>query len=672
MPDNTDQIITPEQAITLHGLFLERVQRTPDTVAYRYFDAHQEAWLSLTWAQMRDQVARWQAALLREKLAAGDRVAVMLRNCPQWVMFEQAAMSLGLVVVPLYVVDRPDNIAYIVNDAQAKVLLFETDEQWQALCPVTGQLGCVQRFVSLEKISGNSDSGCDRANGSLHSSGEPDGLPLAGELLRSSRLREQPPAVPDGTTSHSTRRANNAHQVAGCPAPADSVAPCWDGHLQCVDEWLPAQAALQPERARKRDELATIMYTSGTTGKPKGVMLSHHNIVYNAYAGLLTFPLGTNDCMLSFLPLSHAFERTAGYYMSMMAGATVAYARSIPLLADDLKIIRPTILVAVPRIYERIYNAIHAKLDEAPPLRHKLFTLAVDVGWDRFEYQQGRGAWTLKLLLWPVLKHLVADKVMDRLGGRLRLSISGGAALPPKVSRLFIALGLPLVQGYGMTETSPVVSVNHVGNNRPSTVGPPLEGIQVRIGEQNALLVKGPCNMLGYWNNPEATAAMVDQDGWLNTGDTATISESGHITITGRLKEIIVMSNGEKVPPADMEAAILRDRLFDQVMVLGEGRPALLVLAVVNPEQWQTFAQQFGVRADMPELLRDARVEQQVLQRIAAQIKEFPGYAKVRRVLLSQEPWSIENGMMTPTLKLKRSQVAVHFAKEVEQLYQGR
>ena len=601
MPDNKDQIIKPEQAVTLYGLFLERVKRTPDSVAYRYFDTHQEIWLTLTWNQMCDQVARWQAALLRENLAAGDRVAVMLRNCPQWVMFEQAAMSLGLVVVPLYVVDRPDNIAYIVNDAQAKVLLFETDEQWQALRTVTGQLGCVQRFVSLEKASGNNDP-----------------------------------------------------------------------RLHCADEWLPAQAALQPERERKRDELATIMYTSGTTGKPKGVMLSHHNIVYNAYAGLLTFPLGTNDCMLSFLPLSHAFERTAGYYMSMMAGATVAYARSIPLLADDLKIIRPTILVAVPRIYERIYNAIHAKLDEAPPLRHKLFTLAVDVGWDRFEYQQGRGAWTLKLLLWPVLKHLVADKVMDRMGGRLRLSISGGAALPPKVSRLFIALGLPLVQGYGMTETSPVVSVNHVGNNRPSTVGPPLEGIVVRVGEQNALLVKGPCNMLGYWNNHDATAAIIDRDGWLNTGDTATISDSGHITITGRLKEIIVMSNGEKVPPADMEAALLRDRLFDQVMVLGEGRPALLVLAVVNPEQWQTFAQQVGVRADSLESLRDTRVEKQVLQRVAEQIKEFPGYAKVRRVLLSLEPWSIENGMMTPTLKLKRSQVAVHFSKEVEQLYQGR
>ncbi len=595
----TDSIIKPEEAITLHGLFFERVKRTPSALAYRYFDTHKETWLDLTWAEMRDQMARWQAALLRENLEPGDRVAVMLRNCPQWVMFEQAAMSLGLVVVPLYVVDRPDNIAYIMNDCQARVLLFEQDEQWQGLSMVAGQMDSIQRFISLEKVADKSDA-----------------------------------------------------------------------RLQCTSDWLPAKAVLQPERERRRDELATIMYTSGTTGKPKGVMLSHHNIVYNAYAGLLTFPVSTGDCMLSFLPLSHAFERTAGYYMPMMAGFAVAYARSVPLLADDLKIIRPTILVAVPRIYERVYNTIHAKLEEAPPLRHKLFTLTVDIGWDRFEYQQGRGKWTPKLLLWPLLKALVADKVMDRLGGRLRLSISGGAALPPKVSRLFIALGLPLVQGYGMTETSPVVCVNRVGHNLPHTVGPPLEGIQVRLGEQNALLVKGPCNMLGYWNNPEATAAIMDKDGWLNTGDTASIGPQGHVTITGRLKEIIVMSNGEKVPPADMEAAIGRDRLFEQVMVHGEGRPTLIVLAVANPEQWQALAKQVGVRPDMPESLRDTRVEQAVLDRVAEQIKEFPGFAKVRRVLLVLEPWTIENGLLTPTLKIKRAKVVARFANEIEQLYQ--
>ncbi len=600
MMNHSEHLITPEQAITLHGLFVERVRRSPQSVAYRYFDLQQNAWLALSWAQMRDQVALWQAALLRENLAPGDRVAVMLRNCPQWVMFDQAALSLGLVVVPLYTVDRPENVAYIVSDAGARVLLFETAEQWQDLRSVRDKMPSVQRFVSINPIG-------------------------------------------------------------------DAEVPS----LQHTATWLPQQAALAPPRLSDPAALATIMYTSGTTGRPKGVMLSHANIVHNAYAAVSTCIIGEGDTMLSFLPLSHTFERTAGYYMAMIAGVTVAYARSIPMLSEDLRTIRPTLLVSVPRIYERVYGAILAKLAESPRLKRKLFALAINVGWHRFERQQGRAAWHPKLLLWPLLNQLVASKVMARLGGRLRLSVSGGAALPPDVSRAFIALGLPILQGFGMTETSPIVSVNRLGNNYPASVGTPLEGISVRIGPQDALLVKGHGNMLGYWNNPEATRAIIDKDGWLNTGDTARISDTGHIYITGRLKEIIVMSNGEKVPPADMELHILRDSLFDQVMVHGEGHPFLVALAVVNPDAWKRFAEQLGVRPDMPESLHDSRVEQQALARIADQIAEFPGYARIRRVHLLNEPWTIESGLLTPTLKIKRDQVVAQFTDEIRRLYVG-
>ena len=599
MPDNQDHIITPEQAVTLHGLFVERVKRTPEAIAYRYFDANENAWLSMTWAQARDQTARWQAALMREGLVAGDRVGIMLRNCPQWVLFDQAALSLGLVVVPLYTEDRQDSVAYIINDAGVKVLLFENAEQWQALRSVCAQLPCIQRMISLDRVAGHNEV-----------------------------------------------------------------------RLQCVEEWLPEHAVFD-KQVRGRDALATIMYTSGTTGRPKGVMLSHRNILFDAHAALVTCPIAGTDTMLSFLPLSHAFERTVGYYICVMAGVTVAYARSVQLLSEDLQIIRPTILVSVPRIFERVYGAISAKLEEASPLRRKLFALAVNVGWHRFEHEQERAGWHLSLLLWPLLNHLVASKVMARLGGRLRLTLCGGAALQPEISRVFIALGLPILQGYGLTETSPIVCANRLNSNFPSSVGLPLPGVEVRIGEQGALLVKGQNVMLGYWNNAEATRAMIDADGWLNSGDIASISESGHITITGRLKEIIVMSNGEKISPADMERAILRDRLFELVMVYGEGRPYLTALAVVNAAGWAHLAQEAGVRADMPESLHDPRIEQQALQRIADQIKEFPGYAKINRVLLLTEPWSVDNGLLTPTLKVKRGSVVKHFAKEIEQLYQG-
>ena len=592
-------VISPQEAGSLHGLFLERVRRSRDKIAYRYFDARQSVWVDLTWGQMLEQVARWKTALAKEGLVKGDRVALMLRNCPQWVIFDQAAMALGLIVVPLYTVDRADNIAYIINDSQCKVLLFETAEQWQELSGVLGQMGCVQRFVALDDFGGN------------------------------------------------------------------------DPRLVSAKKYLPETAQLQAPVPCELGELASIIYTSGTTGRPKGVMLSHNNMLSNAYDAIETFTVRGDDLLLSFLPLSHTFERTCGYYLQVMTGATVAYARSIPLLSEDLVNIKPTILISVPRIYERINAAIKAKLDEASPLKRALFHLAVEVGWARFLRDQKRGGWKLSFLLWPLLNALVAKKILARFGGRLRTAVSGGAALPAEISHLIVGLGVPVVQGYGLTETSPIACGNALENNFPDSVGQPIRNVQVKLGAQSALLVKGPNVMMGYWKNPEATAAMIDADGWLNTGDIAHISETGHVYITGRLKEIIVLSNGEKIPPADMEAAILNDPLIDQVMIFGEGKPYLVALAVLNPEVWPHVAAKVGVRPDMPESLTDSNVEAKVLRRIARNISTFPGYAKVHRVLLLSAPWNIDNGLLTPKLSLKRNKVVEMFGKQIEELYKG-
>lgn len=594
----TEDVITPEQAGTLHGLFLERVRRSPEKLAYRYFQ--QNAWRDLTWQQMHQEVARWQAALVGLGLQQGDRVAIMLRNCPAWIMFDQAAMSLGLVVVPLYTVDRPDNIAYIVNDADVQVLLFETDEQWEILRTVRNKMGGVLRFVSMNTL-------------------------------------------------------------------ADIEDPC----LVSMSAFLPYNAIMQPPQPSQMNELASIIYTSGTTGKPKGVMLSHANMLSNAHACLDTFVVNGGDVLLSFLPLSHTFERTLGYYLAVMTGATVAFARSIPLLSEDLQIIRPTLLISVPRIYERIYGVIRTKLEEGSSLKRRLFKLAVETGWARFEQQQGRGGWQPAFVLWPLLKKLVAQKILDKMGGRMRVAISGGAALSPDISRVFVGLGLPIVQGYGLTETSPVIAGNHLENNFPDSVGQPIRDVQVRLGAYHALQVKGPNVMLGYWNNPDATREMIDDDGWLNTGDIAHISDTGHIYITGRLKEVIVMSNGEKIPPNDMELAILHDPLFDQVMIFGEAHPYLVALGVINPDVWLDVAKKIGIRPDMPEALTDSAVEAKVLRRIARNLRGFPGYANVHRVLLLREPWSIDNGLLTPTLKIKRNEVAHQFAMQIKQLYEG-
>jgi long-chain acyl-CoA synthetase len=599
MAQATSHLISVATAVTLDGLFRERVKLTPDLVACRAHNAQHNTWRDYTWAQIDHQVARWQSAFERDGLKAGDRVAVMLKNSPEWVTFDQAALGLGLVVVPLYTQDRPDNVAYILKDAGCKALLLEGAEQWHAFSDVREQLAGLTRILTVEPV------------------------PNAG-----------------------------------------------DARVKSLGEWLPENGGTTRHVPRDPHALATIVYTSGTTGRPKGVMLSHHNILSNAAAGCDVLAVGQDDLFLSFLPLSHTLERTCGYYLAIMTGAATAYARSVLVLGEDLQTIRPTILVSVPRIYERVYGRIRAALDEGPPLKKKLFQLAVEIGYARFEHAQGRGSWTPSFLLWPVLNALVAKKILARLGGRVSAAISGGAALPPDISRVFIGLGLTVLQGYGLTETSPIVSANRPDDNVPASIGKTVPGVQVRIGNQNALMIKGPNVMLGYWNNPDATKAMIQPDGWLNSGDTARIDAQGHIYITGRLKEIIVLSNGEKVPPVDIESAIARDALFEQVMLLGEGKPYLSVMTVLNADHWKKLCAEEGLDP-IPVGATSKRVEEILRIRIAAQMKEFPGYAQVRRVAATLEPWTVENGLLTPTMKLKRAKVMERFNAEIDGMYAG-
>jgi len=596
--DGTDYI-SPQQALTLDGLLRERVRRTPGHLAYRSFDRGDGQWHDWSWAEAAQEVARWQQALAAEGLAAGERVALLLRNGPAWVWFEQAALGLGLVVVPLYLEDRPDNTAYILQDAGVRVLLVQEERYGRLRTALEGVPG-LQRIV-----------------------------------------------------------------VAG----ADAL-PGGGGRAVALAAWLPAAAAQAlAERRGDPAALATIVYTSGTTGRPKGVMLSHRNILSNVEASLGLERFVPGDLFLSFLPLSHMLERMAGYYLPMMAGCAVAYARSVQQLAEDLQTQRPTILIAVPRVFERVYARIQDGLGGRPPLARALFRATLAVGWRRFLWRQGRAGWSPRLLLWPLLHALVARKVAERLGGRLRLAVSGGAALAPAVARFFLSLGLELVQGYGLTETSPVVSVNLPGDNEPASVGRPLPGIEVRLGNEDELLVRGPNVMLGYWQQPEATGAMIDAAGWLHTGDQVRLDAAGRIHITGRLKDILVLSNGEKVPPSEMEGAITLDPLFEQAMLLGEGEAHLAALVVLNAEQWPALAQQLGLEAQAADSLQSPLLQRFLHQRIAGLLRDFPGYAKVRRVAATLEPWSVDNGLLTPTMKLRRREVQARYAVQIGALF---
>lgn len=446
------------------------------------------------------------------------------------------------------------------------------------------------------------------------------------------------------------------------------------GMVRGLSEWLAAGAhVVELPEGPKEDDLAGIVYTSGTTGRPKGVMLTHGNIVSNVKATLeCVFPQ-VGDIFLSFLPLSHTFERTAGYYLALATGCTIAYNRSVLLLADDLKTIRPTVIISVPRVYERIFARVQDKLKKSRPAARYLFDWAIEIGWRDFcrrnhlPVEHTGRAW-LDGLMRPLVRK-VSSTLLDQFGGRLRIAISGGAALSSKVARTFCGLGLPIIQGYGMTEASPIIAGNNRTLNQPNTVGKPFNNVEVRLGEGDEIQIKGPSITRGYWNRPDATADAFTEDGWFRTGDVGGFNELGLLSIKGRIKEIIVTSTGEKVPPADLEAAIETDPLFSQCYVIGENRPYLSLITVVNPDEWASFAKSCGVDPADPASLDNPSVKTSALKRAKTAAGEFPHYALPRAVVLTQEPWTIENGLITPTLKLKRGPLSKKFANVIAQLY---
>lgn len=599
---NKTDYIAPETAKTLPGLFQIRVNRSPTSLAYGYYDDDRDDWQIIDWQQFSQRVVDIQCALQKENLAKGDRVAIMLRNCPEWIMFDIAAMNLGLVTVPLYTNDRPDNVAFVINDAGVKFLLLQNLRQWKQLAENSSIKNSLQRVVYTDLTQSDDEHDSQIINLHIWSNSKTD--------------------------------------------------------------------TVKTDIAIQENDLATIVYTSGTTGKPKGVMLSHKNILTNAYAALQCGKFYSEDVFLSFLPLSHTLERTAGCFLPMMSNSSVFFARSIQQLAEDIKQVRPTIFVSVPRVYEMIYAKVINSLEEQSKIKQLIFKLAQNIGWCKFLHSSGKASWNISLMLWPLLNKLVADKINQRLGGRLRYAIAGGAALNNKITKFFISLNVPLYQGYGMTECSPVISVGRQDENDPFTIGKPLPGVEVKITENGELCTRSNCVMLGYYKNQQATDEIIDEQGWLHTGDVASMDEQGYLKITGRIKDIIVLASAEKISPQDMETAICADPLFEQAMVIGEGKPFLTALLVLKAMEWQKLTTKLGLEYNN-EALRSISVQKYILKCLKGCLKEFPGYAQIRRVCLYLEPWSIENGLLTPTLKTKRPQVMQIFAKDINNMYES-
>jgi long-chain acyl-CoA synthetase len=327
------------------------------------------------------------------------------------------------------------------------------------------------------------------------------------------------------------------------------------------------------------------------------------------------------------------------------------------------------VLLWVPRLFERVYAAALNSVARHP-LRQRLLRTCIDYGWQHFLAQQGRAALPglLRRATWQVLRALVARQVLDRLGGRVRIAVSGSAALSAEVSRFFLGLGIPVLEGYGLTEAASSVTGNPLDDIQPGTAGKPLPGTEIKLAENYELLVRGPGVMLGYWREQAATQRAIDADGWLHTGDRATW-HGDHLVIQGRLKEVLATSTGEKLAPADVETAILADPLFDQALVVGEGRPYVIALLVLDRGEWRQFAHSFGLDAEAPESLADARAKSAVLQRLRASLRAFPRHAVPGAVYLTLERWSVQNGLLSVTLKPKRHAITAHFADAIDRAY---
>ena len=609
-PDSTE---TRFQALcqlkTLDQFVPARAKIAPHTEALRQFDRRSNSWERISYRDLDERIQQWRKAFCKLGLQRGDRVAILLPNGVDAICCDQAVLANGCVPVPLHAIDTAGSSAFIIADSQASVLVTNRQSRWDAIYLTHTVMPNLRHVIFTEESS--------------------------------------PESRQDGVQQ-------------------------WD-----LESWLATgHGVTELPAAPNEEDLAAIVYTSGTTGRPKGVMLTHKNVVSNVINTLKTVSPRPGDVFLSFLPLSHTFERMAGYYLALGMGCTIVFTRSIQQLAEDFRIVRPNVIISVPRIYERIYAKVQNKLARESKFIRFLFSWAVEVGWRRFCRKYGlpitEGSFAfLDPIVWPILERLVSKTLLNQFGGQLRIAISGGAALNSKVAKAFCGLGLPIIQGYGMTESSPIIAGNSLSYNHPSTVGKPLPQTQVRLGEDNEIQVSSPSVMKGYWNRPQATREAFTEDGWLKTGDVGEFDSEGFLRIVGRIKEIIVTSTGEKVPPADLELAIEIDPLFEQAYVIGENRPFISTIVVLNKEEWRKLAETLDLDPNDPESLMATVTRNAILKRIKSAVKDFPQYALPRNVHMTLEPWTIENGLLTPTLKLKRKVLAEKFAPQIQALYAG-
>ncbi len=598
---------------TLISIFLDSVaqHRKPALFMRRIADvAGKGRWESLSSERSRADVESLALGLAALGVRRGDRVALLSENRYEWAITDLATLGQGAVTVPIYPTLTAPQCRYILDNAEVRVIVLSNTAQ-------------------LEKLLGVVDS-----------------LPRLATIV----VMDPPPAARDPRVRawsgvHADGERRRAADPNGFRALADATRP---------------------------GDLATIIYTSGTTGDPKGAMLTHDNIASNVEACLKVVELRPTDSCLSFLPLCHIFERMAGLYAMIAAGATIAYARSVDTVAADAQEVRPTILTGVPRFYEKVYARVMDNAATQPPLRRAIFSWGVGVGRKVAQLRfTGKTAGLFLGFAALVADRLVGTKVRERIGGRIRFCISGGAPLGPKVMEFFFAIGIPIIEGYGLTETSPVICLNVPGRERPGAVGPPIPGTQVSFGPEGEILARGPGIMQGYFRNEEATR-MALRDGWFHTGDVGHLDEEGFLRITDRLKDLLVTAGGKKVAPQPLEGKLKTSRWVSEAVMLGDQRPFCVALIVPNFANLDAEAKERGwPMGTRRELLQSPGVRalyQGVVDELNAGLAPFE---TIKKFELLERDLNADAGELTPTLKVRRKIVSQTFAYLIEHMYAG-
>jgi len=589
---------------TLAELFFTAVENHGDRLAYGYFPDEGSGLKGITFDEVYEVVSAAAAGLQALGLSSGDKVAILSENCPEWALADFACLCTGILDVPIYDTLTISQVAYILENSEAQLVFVSDAGQAEKALEARRQIGRDVRVVMFDSTD-----------------------PPEDDVLVWRNFLE-----------HGRNAAASGDQ--GFRAKALEAGP---------------------------EDVATILYTSGTTGDPKGVMLTHNNVSSNVRSITRVLPTKTGDSSLVFLPLSHVFQRT-GSYLHFSHGVTQVFAHSMSTVAADLKIVRPHIAISVPRLYEKIYNVIM----EVQGIKKKVVQWAREVGeaWADEKLAGREPSGVLKF------KHAIADvlvfrRIRSEMGGRVRYFVSGGAPLSAEINRFFFSAGIQIYEGYGLTETSPGTNFNTPEHLRIGTVGRPIPGTEIRIGEGGEVLVRGPQVMKGYYAMPEATAKAIDAEGWFSTGDVGEIDKDGFLRITDRIKDIIVTAGGKNVAPQPIENRLKGDDFIEQAVMLGDRRSYCVVLVVPSFPNLEAWARKSGINAPgQKSLLASKPVQEYMEARVLACLEDLASYEKPKKIGLIAAPFTVEDGTLTPTQKVKRRVVEDKHRNLIDAFYE--